>query len=160
VREALAGLLLDGHSHLPGLSVFSSTLGRFVRLHFRACVVRFAGWLCAGSRPEGGGRGDGIAVGEASGVEPVSSGGVGVAAGVVEAGSQVVEWFDGNVAKADVVASCEVAGEFLGAENSDDRPSRVGYEGHASFDQDIGPGLKSPHTVVTRHRRDDVFVGG
>src|ERR1035441_446079 len=36
---------------------------------------------------------------------------------------------------ADVVASCEVTGEFLGAEDCDDRPSRVRYE--------------SPRTVIT-----------
>ena len=39
-----------------------------------------------------------------------------------------MEWFDGGVAKADVVASCEVTGEFLGAEDCDDRPSGVRYE--------------------------------
>ena len=155
-----AALRLHSYGHLPGLGVFLRAFGCLVRLRFCASVMWFAGWVCAGSRPEGGGRGDGIAVGEARGVEPVTSGYIGVAAGIVEAGSQVMEWFDSGVAKADVVASCQVTGEFLGAEDCDDRPSRVGYEGHASFDQDIGPGLEPPRTVVTGRRGDDVLVGG
>jgi hypothetical protein len=36
----------------------------------------------------------------------------------------------------------------------------VRYEGHTSFDQDIGPGLETPGMVVTGRRGDDVLVGG
>ena len=55
-------------------------------------------------------------------------------------------------------ASCHGPGS--GAEDGDDRPGRVRYEGHASFDQDIGPGMEAPGTVVTGRRGDDVLVGG
>ena len=52
------------------------------------------------------------------------------------------------MAEPDVVASDEVAGEFLGAEDGDDRPGRVGDEDHASFDQDVRPGLEPPCAVA------------
>jgi hypothetical protein len=52
------------------------------------------------------------------------------------------------MAEAYVVAAGEVAGKFLIAEDGDDSPSRMGYERHARFDQDVGPSLE-PTLAVT-----------
>jgi hypothetical protein len=99
---------------------------------------------------------------EAGGVEPVGSVGVGVAAGVVQAVGEVVQGPHVGVAEAYVVAPGEVAGEFLAAEYGDDGPGWVGDEGHAGFDEDVGPCLEPPCGLAVGGCGGcgDVFVGG
>jgi hypothetical protein len=72
-------------------------------------------------------------------MEPVTSGQVDVAAGVADASGEVVERLDIGMAEAHVVASSEVARKLLVTKDSEDRPGRMRYEGHACFDQDVGP---------------------
>lgn len=78
----------------------------------------------------------------------------------MEAAGQVVKRFHGSVAEGDVMASGEVAGEFLGAEGDDDRSGGVGDQGHAGFDEDVRPCLEPPCAIDLRACGGDVLVGG
>jgi hypothetical protein len=88
--------------------------------------------------------GDAVAVRESAGVDPVSTGEVSVAFGVAEAGCEPVKGLRRGVVEADVVASGEVAGEFLRTEDGEDGSVGVGDEGHSGLDEDVGAGLEPP----------------
>jgi hypothetical protein len=48
------------------------------------------------------------------------------------------------------MASCEVAGEVLVAEDDKHCASGMGDEGHASFDEDVGACLEAPRFRARR----------
>ena len=80
----------------------------------------------------------------------MDSGGVGVASCGLQAAGKVVQGRGIGGVEPDVVAAAEVAREFEVAKRYQDGPCGVGDEGHAGFDEDVGPGLEPPGGAICR----------
>ena len=87
--------------------------------------------------------------GKVIGVEPLSASTVDLASSGFQPHRELVQRSDGAI-ETDVVASGEIGGQFLRAEDDEDGPVWMGDERHPGFDVHIWPGLEPPVTAGSR----------